>query len=63
MTPKEKPDPDEHFEKVKEGIGPEEKTSYASAGTADNAKKRAEEVEHKVHEDRRAEGSDAKDDA
>ena len=51
MTTPDKPDPDEHFEKVKEGIGPEEKTSYAPSDS-DDAKKRAHEVADKVREDR-----------
>jgi hypothetical protein len=54
MTNHGKPDPDEHFEKVKQGIGPEEKTSYAPSGS-DDAKQRAEEVSDKVREDRRRE--------
>jgi hypothetical protein len=51
MTTSHTPDPDEHFEKVAEGVGPEQKTSYAPTDS-DDAKQRAEEVRHKVREDR-----------
>jgi hypothetical protein len=54
MMSSDKPDPDEHFEKFKEGVGPEQKTSYAPSD-ADDAKRRADEERHKVREDRRDE--------
>jgi hypothetical protein len=53
MSTDQKPDPDEQFEKVKEGIGPDEKTSYAPAKTGEDAKKRAENVRREIREDRR----------
>jgi hypothetical protein len=52
MTPKHKPDADEHFEKVKEGIGPSEKTSYAPAATGEDLKEKAENVRREIDEDR-----------
>ena len=42
MTRNEDTDLDEQFEKVKEGIGPDDKSSYAPAETPDDATERAE---------------------
>jgi hypothetical protein len=53
MTTDEKTDPDEQFEKVKEGIGPDDKSSYAPAETEDDATERAEKVRREIREDRR----------
>jgi hypothetical protein len=52
MTTDEKTDPDEQFEKVKEGIGPDDKSSYAPAETEDDATERAEKVRREIREDR-----------
>jgi hypothetical protein len=49
----DKQDLDEHFEKVKEGLGPDEKTSYAPAQTGEDVKEKAENVRREIREDRR----------
>jgi hypothetical protein len=41
MTNDEKPDLDEQFEKVKEGLGPDKKTSYSPAETGEDVKQKA----------------------
>jgi hypothetical protein len=53
MTTNHKPDADRQFEKVKEGLGPDEKTSYAPADTGEDAKEKAERVRREIREDRR----------
>jgi hypothetical protein len=53
MPTDEKPDPDEQFEKVKDGIGPEQKTSYAPAETGEDSQEQAENVRREIREDRR----------
>jgi hypothetical protein len=57
MTPDEKNAVDEQFEKVKEGLGPDEKTSYAPADTGD-VKDKAERVRREIREDRRRASDD-----
>jgi hypothetical protein len=52
MTNDEKPDLDEQFEKVKEGLGPDKKTSYSPAETGEDVKQKAEHVQRKIQEDR-----------
>jgi hypothetical protein len=53
MTTDEQTDPDEQFEKVKEDIGPDDKSSYAPAETEDDPTQRAEKVRREIREDRR----------
>jgi hypothetical protein len=53
MSNQDEPDADEQFEKVKAGLGPDDKTSYASAQTGDEARKKAERVRREIHEDRK----------
>ena len=53
MTKGDKPDADEQFEKVKEGLGPDKKSSYAPADEGDDVKEKAESVRHRIQEDRR----------
>jgi hypothetical protein len=42
MTRDEKPDADAQFEKVKEGLSPDKKSSYAPAGEGEDVKEKAE---------------------
>jgi hypothetical protein len=53
MTTNDKPDADEQFEKVKEGLGPDDKSSYAPAHTGEDVKEKAESVRREIREDRR----------
>jgi hypothetical protein len=53
MTKDEKPDLDEQFEKVKEGLGPDKQTSYAPAETGEDVKEKAEHVRREAREDRK----------
>ena len=53
MTDDYKPDADEQFEKVKEGLGPDDKTSDAPAETGEDVKEKAEHVRREIREDRR----------
>jgi hypothetical protein len=52
MTSDHKPDADEQFEKVKEGLGPAKKSSYAPAEEGEDVKEKAENVRREIREDR-----------
>jgi hypothetical protein len=52
MTNDHKPDADEQFEKVKEGLGADKKTSWAPAEEAEDVKGKAENVRREIREDR-----------
>ena len=53
MTTSDTPDDDQQFEKVKEGLGPDKKSSYAPADAGEDAKEKAESVRREIREDRR----------